>query len=66
MRSLDEINRLLAEAEDELAQLNARRTELLKQITGLQQEKSLFLPVQEISSPPDNLSSRARPQPFPG
>ncbi len=41
VRNLDEINRLLAEAEEALAKLNARRTELLKQITDLQQEKAL-------------------------
>ena len=41
MRNLDEINRLLAEAEEALAKLNARRTKLLKKITDLQQEKAL-------------------------
>ena len=43
MRNLDEINRLLAEKKDELAGLDARRAELLKQITKLQQEKRPFL-----------------------
>lgn len=41
MRNLDEINRLLTEAEEALATLNARRTELLKQIAELKQEKAL-------------------------
>ncbi|MCL4301035.1 MAG: DEAD/DEAH box helicase [Anaerolineae bacterium] len=57
MRNLDEISRLLAEAEEELARLNTRRTELLRQITGLQQEKSLLLPVQETPLSFDDLSS---------
>jgi superfamily II DNA or RNA helicase len=41
VRNLDEINRLLAEVEEVLAKLNARRTELLKQIAELKQEKAL-------------------------
>ena len=41
MRNLDEINRLLVEAEEELAKLNSRRTELLQQITELKQEQAL-------------------------
>jgi len=43
VRNVDEIDRLLAETEGELAKLNARRTELLAQITALQQEKASFL-----------------------
>ncbi len=57
MRSLDEINRLLAETEEALARLNARRTELLRQITELQQEKASFRQVQETSLAPDSLPS---------
>lgn len=47
MRNLDEINRLLAETERELAKLNARRAELLMQMSVLQQERASFLHVQE-------------------
>ena len=47
MRSLEEINRLLAEKEEELARLNTRRTELLAQITKLQQDKTPLLQLQE-------------------
>jgi len=36
---LSEINQLLAAIEGELQRLDARRAELLAQITGLQQEK---------------------------
>lgn len=57
MRNLDEINRLLAETEEELARLNARRTELLRQITELQQEKSSFLPAQGTPLSPARLPS---------
>ena len=42
-RSLDEISQLLTEAEAELARINARRTELLMQITELQEKKASFL-----------------------
>lgn len=42
MRNLDEINRLLKEKEEELAGLNARKAELLVQITNLQRERSLL------------------------
>lgn len=42
MRNLDEINQLLREKEEELARLNARKSELLTQITNLQWEKSLL------------------------
>ncbi len=47
MRDLAEINRLLAETKEELTKLDARRVELLKQITELQQEKVSFLDGQE-------------------
>lgn len=47
MESLDEINRLLAEKERELTQLDGRRAELLAQITTLRQEKAPFLQLQE-------------------
>ena len=40
MRSLDEINQLLAEAEENLAALHTRQAELLRQIAELQQEKA--------------------------
>ncbi len=43
MRSVDEIDRLAAEAEGELARLNIRRAELLSHIAALQQEKAAFL-----------------------
>ena len=43
MKNLDEINQLLEKLERELVQLNTRRPELLKTITGLQQEKALLL-----------------------
>jgi hypothetical protein len=57
MRGLDEINRLLVQTEEELMRLNIRRSELLRQITELQQEKSSFLQVQEASLPLDRLPS---------
>ena len=47
MRNLDEINRLLTDSEAELAKLNIRRAELLKQITELRQEKASFHLIQE-------------------
>ena len=50
MRNPDEIDRLLAILEGELAQLNARRVELRKQISELQQEKELVLPDDEFTS----------------
>ena len=55
MRSPNEINRLLAEAEEKLATLNARQIGLLRQIAELQQEKA-SLPVQEtpLSTPVEN------------
>ena len=57
MRSLDEISRLLAEAEEKLATLNARQAGLLRQIAELQQEKASLLPVQETPLPPSGLPS---------
>ena len=48
MKSLDEINQLLGEAEASLATLNARQAELLGQIAGLRQEKASMLPLQDI------------------
>ena len=56
MRSPNEINRLLAEAEEKLATLNARQVGLLRQIAELQQEKAL-LPVQETPLPPSGVPS---------
>ncbi|MEW5817720.1 MAG: DEAD/DEAH box helicase family protein, partial [Spirochaetota bacterium] len=47
MGDLAEINRLLAETKEELTKLDARRVELLKQITELQQEKASFRQGQE-------------------
>ena len=52
MRSLDEINRLLAEAEENFATLNAHQAELLRQITQLEQEKAALLHGQETLLPP--------------
>jgi superfamily II DNA or RNA helicase len=52
MRSLDEINQLLAEAEEDLATLNARQAELLRQIAELQQEKASLLHGPETPLPP--------------
>jgi hypothetical protein len=57
VRNLDEIDRLLAEKEEELAQLDARRAELLTQITNLQQEKAPVLQLQETLLPPTKSSS---------
>lgn len=42
-RSLDEINQLLADAEESLATLTARQAELRRQIAELQQEKASLL-----------------------
>ena len=44
MRSLDEINRLLVEAEADCAQLTARQAELLNLIRDLQQERAALVP----------------------
>jgi len=43
VRNLDEVNRLLAETERELAKLNVQRDELLGQLAELQREKAAFL-----------------------
>jgi superfamily II DNA or RNA helicase len=56
MANLDEVNELLAETEAELAKLNARRDELLAQLTELQRKKASFLSVEGASSQP-NVSS---------
>ncbi len=64
MRSLDKINRLLAEAEGKLITLNARQAKLLRQVAELQQEKASLLPVPETPllpggpSPVTNQSSQ--------
>ena len=52
MRSLDEINQLLAEAEGKLATLKTHQAELLRQIVELQQERSFFPHIEETSLPP--------------
>jgi cell division protein FtsB len=43
MANLHEVNLLLAEAEAELAKLNARRDDLLAQLAELQREKASIL-----------------------
>ena len=43
VRHLDDINRQLAETENELSKLNARRNELLGQLAELQREKAALL-----------------------
>jgi len=57
VRNLNEIDRLLAETEGELARFDTRRAELLAQITALQREKAELLPVQEAPSPSASLPS---------
>ena len=52
MRSLVEINQLLAEAEETLATLNVLQEKLLSQIAKLQQEKASFFYRQAIPLPP--------------
>jgi len=47
VRSLDEINRLLAEIDSDLATLSARQAELHRQIAELQREKASLLRLQE-------------------
>ncbi len=47
MKNSDEINRKLAEIEQEIARLNARRAELLKYISVQQQEQTSSFPVQD-------------------
>jgi peptidoglycan hydrolase CwlO-like protein len=54
VRNLDELNRLLAEAEEALAKLNARRSKLLKLIAELKQQKALHeqeIPLQTVALP---------------
>jgi len=51
VRSLDDINRLLAEAEGELATLDARGAELLAQIGELRREQTASRFVREAPSP---------------
>ena len=48
MRTLSEINQVLAAIEDELQQLNSRRTELLSQVAGLKQERAAVLEAQAV------------------
>jgi hypothetical protein len=55
--AVNEIDRLLAEAESELARLNIRSAELLSQIAALQQEKSISLQMSETRVQPGALSS---------
>lgn len=57
MNNLDEINRLLAEIEGELAQLNARQAELLNKFTELQQAKDTLFQGEEASLQTDGLPS---------
>jgi hypothetical protein len=51
MRSLDEIDRLLAQAQVEAAALSSRQAELLGQIAELRQERAAWLHGQETSRP---------------
>jgi len=51
VKNLDEVNRLLAETEGELAKLNARRDELLARLTELQREQGLALDGHETLPP---------------
>jgi hypothetical protein len=53
VRNLDEVNRLLAEKEEALATLNARRAELLLQIKELRREKASSLYRQETLLQPE-------------
>lgn len=57
MRSLDEINRLLAEAQTQSAELTARQAELLSQIRELQQERASLLSGPENPLPPGEPST---------
>ena len=51
VENLDEINRLIAEAELELAKLEGRRSELLKNVTKLQKVKASFVQTQQSLLP---------------
>ena len=53
MRNLDELSRLLAETENELSKLNARRDELLDQLAELQRAKAALLDGSEASLQPE-------------
>ena len=55
MKSLDEINHLLAELEKDLTTLDARKSELLTQIAELRQEKTQLLGTPETHAAPDKL-----------
>ncbi len=57
MRDLNEINKLLAEAEGALQRLDARRAELLAQIADLKQERVAILEAQEARGQPALLST---------
>ena len=61
MRSQDEIDRLLAEAEGELARFDARRAELLAQIGELRREQAAPRLVREAPLPtqPTPLTNRS-------
>lgn len=52
MRNLDELSRLLAETENELTKLNARRDELLNQLAELRRAKAALLDGSEASLQP--------------
>ncbi len=56
MDNLDQSSKLLTAAEEELAQLDARRSELLRRIAELQQERTSLSP-----SPQPPLQSAASP-----
>lgn len=57
VKNLDEFSRSLAEAEAELAALDACRADLLARITELQQEKAALLPTPEMPLQSDRLPS---------
>jgi hypothetical protein len=61
---LDEVNRLLTETERELGKLNARRDELLGQLTELQREKASWLNGQEGPPQPmlPSLTNQSSPE----
>jgi hypothetical protein len=64
VRDLDQINRQLAETENELSKLNARRDELLGQLSELQQEKASLLNGQEVPLQPEirHLTNQSSPE----
>ena len=64
MSNLDEVNRLLTETERELGKLNARRGELLGQLTELQREKASWLNGQEVPPQPmlPSLTNQSSPE----